>query len=111
MFGPSDAIAKLDSALLKTGQDVTLAQLAPAATKAVRAFVRGYRPEELTGTIRQGDSEVVVSPTGLLGSVFATDPAETIEKVEIDGRRRNVEGVEPVFVAGVMVRINLLVRG
>jgi hypothetical protein len=108
MFTPAEAIRKLDAALSKTGQDVSLVAI-PAASEGVRAFVRGYRPDELAGSIRQGDREVVISPTGLVGTAFE-DP-EAIAKVEIAGRRTNVEGVEPVYLAGVLVRINLQVRG
>lgn len=108
MFTPITAVAELDQALTKAGQDVILVSL-PSTEKTVRASVRGYRPEELTGVIVQGDREVVISPTGLVGTVFV-DP-ETIEKVVIAGRRTNVEGMEPVYLAGVLVRVNLQVRG
>lgn len=107
----ADAISDLDAEMAETGQAVTLRRIvpnAPAIERPSRAFVRGYRPDELVGGINQGDTLVALSPTNL--------PAEFADlrrndRVIIEGRVRNVEYVDPVRINGTLVRINALVRG
>lgn len=111
---PQEAIDGLDRAIAVAGQTVTLRRVvpnAPAIEKQVRAFVRGYKPEELTGGITMGASEVVISPTDLAGSVFATSYPQVGDKVTVAGRSRQVTGAEPVMMDDVLVRVNLVVTG
>lgn len=111
MSAATDAIADLDAELAETGQGVTLRRVvanAPAIERPFRAFVRGYRPDEIAGGIQQGDTLVVMSPTSLPADF--TDLKRN-DRVIIDGRTRNVEYVDPVRIDGVLVRINALVRG
>lgn len=107
----TEVIADLDAELAETGQTVTLRRVvpnAPAVEKPFRAFVRGYRPDEIVGGIQQGDSLVIMSPTGL--------PAEFSDlkrgdRVIINGRTRNIGYVDPVYIGGTLTRINALVTG
>lgn len=111
----AEAIADLDAAIDATGQDVVLVRLAgdaPEIRKPSRAFVRGYRPDD-SGGLLQGESMVVLSPTHLPAE-FAEAKATRLratDKVEIDGRVRPVMVVEPLRVAGDLVRLNVVVKG
>ncbi|MHC2016314.1 hypothetical protein [Methylobacterium sp. CM6247] len=102
-------IAKLDRQLAKKGEDVVLrGQDAPddgSQDLTLRAFVRGYKPDELSGGINQGDSEVVLSPTGL-----TVDPAR-LGGLTVAGRYRTIQVANPVRVGGVVVRWNLWITG
>ncbi len=111
---PAAAIAMLDRQLAQHGQSVTLRRLVsnqPDAEHATRAFVRNYRPQEVTAGITIGSSNVVLSPTGLAGSAFAADLPKAVDKIVILGRQRNILAAEPVVVDDVLVRINLVVAG
>lgn len=111
---PQQAIAKLDRAIAKNGQTVTLRRgtaTAPAATATVKAHVRGFKPDELIGGIDQNDSKVVLSPSGLAGwpggapkkgDWITTDPA---------GSTRTIVAAEPIKMNDMLVRIELQVKG
>lgn len=112
----ADAIADLDAEIAETGQDVVLVRIMADADdleRPHRAFVRGYRPDEMVGGLQQGDTLVTLSPTGLPAEFADTDASRLARNdlIRIDGRLRNVEFVEPVRVAGTLVRMNLTVRG
>lgn len=104
-MSPAAAIAMLDRQIAAHGQAVTLRRLNPASTSDLRAFFRGYRPDELAGGIQQGDSTATLSPTGL--GVLP----KTLDKLTASGRVRTVQAVEPVEIDGVLVRVNLWLRG
>lgn len=98
---PARAIYMLDRQLAKHGQDVAFRRGATVTT--ARGFVRGYKPEQLVGLITQADRQVVMSPT----SGFV--PAAQDEFITM-GQLGRVTAVEPIAVAGVVVRWNLTVR-
>jgi len=106
---PQQAIGMLDRQLAKHGSDVVLVRGDVRAT--VRAFPRGYKGDELGDGISQGDSQVVLSPSSLVGTVFADELPQQDDWVNFGGRERHVENGEPVLLANVVVRINLQVRG
>ena len=111
---PAQAIAMLDRQIAQHGQTVKLVRLVPNGTAieaTVKGFVRGYRPDELAGGIQQGDSSIVLSPTQLAATAFASAPVRANDKAETNGRRRNVQMADPVYINDVLVRINLQVRG
>ncbi|MER2268243.1 hypothetical protein [Methylobacterium oxalidis] len=109
---PAQAIAALDRQIAQHGQGVQLRAAAAdpdAASATVRAFVRGYRPEELGGGVQQGDTLMILSPTHL-----AVASIETIERgdgVTVADRARYVEVANPVVLNDVVVRIECTVRG
>lgn len=113
---PAQAIAALDRQLSAHGQTVTIRRTVPngpAVEVTVRAFVRGYKPAELTDGITVGSSSVVVSPSSLKASPFFGDgnlPRKN-DAVVISGRKRNIEAVEAVKLDDVLVRVNLQVAG
>jgi hypothetical protein len=107
---PAQAIGMLDRRLKKHGEDIGLRHIVSGAvgsTETVRAFVRGYKPQDVVGDIQQGDGYVILSPTGL-GS-----PPKQNDKVVIGGARvRNVQSApEEVRLNGVVVRYNMQIRG
>ncbi len=109
---PQQAIAKLDRAVAKFGQTVTLRRgkdTAPLAIATVKAHVRGFKPDELIGGIDQNDSKVILSPSGLTnwpgGAPIKGD------WVTIDGRVRSIVAAEPIKMNDVLVRIELQVKG
>ena len=111
---PQQAIASLDRQINRHGQTITLRRPVANASpieKTCKAFVRGYKPDELIGGVQQGDSLVALSPTGLAGSDFATTLPRAMDKVLIAGRVRNVQMADPVLLGDQVVRINLQVRG
>lgn len=117
---PAAAIAMLDRQLAANGQDVVLQRLAAGAVAqavTVRAFVRGFAADELTDSISQQDSKVILSPTGLdgwsSGAVSPLDPRVPIKgnRCVIDGRARAVEAGVAIRMAGEIVRIELAVKG
>lgn len=105
MFTPAKAIAELDRALGLTGEDVVAVR--GNAEQGMRAFVRGFRADELVGLLQQGDREVTVSPTsfGAFGAPRAQD------KFVIGTDLVTAQSAEFVRMAGVVVRANLVVRG
>lgn len=110
----ADAIADLDAEIAENGQEIWLRKNGAVADGSVdvqlRAFVRGYKPEELAGGVQQTDSQVVLSPSVLVGTPFAAG-VKRLDKILIDGRLRNIEGANPVRLNGVIVRHELWIRG
>lgn len=99
----------LDRKLADHGEDISLRHMAGgavASTETPRAFVRGYKPDEVVGAIQQGDGKITISPTGLAAAPKVND------KAVVGGTKvRNVQAVEEIRLAGVVVRYNLQVRG
>jgi len=108
MFTAAQAIAKLDLALAKAGEDVSVHSVTagvPDAGVTVRAAVRGFEPDELTGDIRQNDRKVILSPTGL-----TVEPIKG-RKIKIAGKTYNIEHAEPFRMGATVVRYECQVRG
>lgn len=119
----------LDAMLRSDGQQVTLRRVVGTTNQTsvdcqCWAFVRGYKAEELAGAVIQGDSAVILSATDIIAAQWpggqavtsppgATDPRvpRKGDKIIIEGRTRNVEASDPVYVAGELHRVNLQVRG
>ncbi|WP_455296501.1 hypothetical protein [Brucella pituitosa] len=106
---PAHAIAKLQRQLARHGQNVDLRKVVNGQQSAVviaqRAFVRGYKPDELVGPIQQGDKSVVVLPDVITVTLKKGD------KIVIAGAAVNVEAAEIVRMNDVAVRVNVRVRG
>ena len=119
----------LDAMLRSDGQQVTLRRVVGTTNQTnvdcqCWAFVRGYKAAELAGSIIQGDSAVILSATDIIaaqwpgGQAVTSPPGVTDprvprkgDKVLIEGKARNVEAADPIYVAGDLHRINLQVRG
>lgn len=120
---PDVAIASLDARLASVGQTVTLQRRVPNGSPvevACKAFVRGYRPEELVGGISQQDSFVILSQTEITaagwpgaGPTTTLDPRVPLknDRVVINGRSRNIEAAVGISMADVLVRVEMQVKG
>lgn len=121
------AITALDSALARVGQSIRLQRLTgtqqiPFEVECL-AMVRGYSPDELVGGIAQQDSMVILSPSeierkGWPGPQSSADPSNVDrriprkgDRVFINGKARNVEAAAGLYVADVLVRIEMRVLG
>jgi hypothetical protein len=124
---PVAVIAMLDRQLAAHGEDVELqrltgTQLIPFKATC-RAFVRGYSATELIGGITQSDSRVILSPTDIdaAGWPGPEVPAGSTttdirvprknDKAVIAGKTRNIEAAVGLYMAGVLVRIEMRVTG
>lgn len=113
-------IADLDYALERDGQTVTLKR--GAASVDCWAFVRDLTKDQVVDTVAQQIFHVIMSPTQIDAASWpaAVDsPAPAVEaripvksdKLTIAGRSRTVQTVLPIFVADVLVRIEMKVTG
>lgn len=105
---PAELIADLDASLMRRGTLVQLRKSNSAEGQvSVPAKWRGYKPAEVIGLIQAGDTKVILSPTGL--EEFGVPPQNGF--VVIDGKPRRIIVPTPIFDRGVLVRIELAVRG
>lgn len=121
------AVADLNAALASDGEDIEVrrqvgTQLIPIGVDC-RAFVRGYRADELTGGIIQTDRKVILSPTQIIAngwpgpnsSATPTDRDRRVpikgDKAVIAGRVYNIEASAGLYIDNALVRIELQVRG
>lgn len=106
---PDHAVAKLQRQLARHGQNVDLRKIVNGQIQsealAQRAFVLGYKPDELVGPIQQGDRNVVLLPDALAISLKKGDA------VVIAGAKASIEVAEIVRMNDVPVRVNVRVRG
>lgn len=129
MTTPAFEIAELDASLALDGEDIIIRRIVGTTHQTTidvvcRAFVRLYKPTEVAGTIIQGDSNVILSPTQIndaqwpgglpvAGSEMAFDqrvPRHN-DKAIIRGKVRNIEAAAPIYMNNELVRIELVVRG
>lgn len=107
---PAGAIARLDDALERRGEDVTLRTgNTMVGQVTVRAHVRTAKARaQLIGGMVQGDKIVRISPTGL--GAFGEPKKGQIVMI---GNKPHAIIAEPEFLrpGGVLVRINMIVRG
>lgn len=103
---PQTAIGMLDRQVARHGQTLKFKRGA-GALQEMRGFVRGFKPSELVGTLKQGDSSIVLSPT-VLGAFGVPAPGD---KAVIATSSATVQSVEQVRLDDVLVRVNLVVRG
>jgi len=106
---PAGMIARLEDALDRRGQSVTLSKIgdSPATSGMIKAHVRAVKEDEIVGPVQQTWSKVILSPTGL--GVFL--PLRKGDKCTIDGRPRQIEFYQPIKSADTLVRIELMVAG
>lgn len=102
------AITALDRALAVAGQTVILRKSNSVIGQlSVTAHVRGFRPNEIVGTIKMTDKKVIFSPTGL-----NTYGMPTGGFIVIDGIPRAIQGTPELFkMADQVVRIEARVLG
>ena len=113
-MSPESAIAALDRAVHVSGEQIRLRRT--TGTQQIpldvdcHACVRGYAPDELLGTIAQGDRKVILSPTEMKNAQW-TWPPRVNDKCIIGGKQFTVFGTDNLSIGGQLVRIELQVRG
>lgn len=123
MSQATQEIADLDFSLAADGQTVTLAR--GSASVQCAAFVRTRQlipNEPLVDTLSQQEFLVIISPTQIDEATWpapANSPPLPVDqripikgdRIIIAGRMRAVQSVLPMFVADVLVRIEMKVLG
>lgn len=107
---PAGAISRLDAAIARRGSTLVLKRgdiSAPSATVTVKGYETDIDPTKFVGNSKQGDSLIILSPTGL--GAFG-EPLED-DWTELGGRTRSVYFVRRKMLANVLVRLELMVRG
>lgn len=105
---PAEAISMLDDQIARHGQTVKFKR-GNGPIAAMRGFVRGFKPEELVGTLKQGDRTLVLSPT-MLGT-FGVPKAQDKVAFLAGGSATVQAPPEQIHMDNVLVRVNLIVRG
>jgi hypothetical protein len=123
----SSLIAALDAALAQAGEDAILRRIVGTAPNTinidvvVRASVRSFQPVELVGGISQTDSHVIISPTQIANAQWPGGelPSPTVanptlprinDRLIINGRVRSIQVVDPIYIGGELVRIEMRVQ-
>jgi hypothetical protein len=107
---PATAIGMLDRELARHGQTIVLSRAGGSPTDATcRGFVRGFKPDEIIGSVQQLDSKVILSPTSL-GAGNWPIPVDG-DRVKVAGVWKRVMAATGVTLADTVVRVELQVRG
>lgn len=124
-------IADLDKHLLLDGEDIVLRRVKGSTVATIqnvdvtcRAFVRGFAPHELVGSITLQDSRVILSPTQIDAADWPADEADSTSLIDprvprknrgdkciIQGKVHSVESAKGILIDGELVRIDMVVRG
>lgn len=127
----ANEIAELDAALAEDGEDIVLRRVkgSSLATQVnvdvtCRAFVRGYAPNELVGSITQQDVKVILSTTQIDAADWPADEADSTSPIDprvprknrgdkcvIAGRVLSVESAKGILIDGTLIRIDMQCRG
>lgn len=121
------AVAALDQALARAGEDIIIRRTSGAAPNILtyevtcRAFVRTYRlrQEKLQSGLSEGDWMVIMSPTEIMAtnwpgaSPAVPDPQlpRRGDKAVFHGRERTINAVDPIYMANQLVRIEFSATG
>ncbi len=101
-------VASIAARIEREGEDVTFTRGAHVAT--VRAFVRGYRPQELVDDIQQGDREMRIAPAALDAAGYPDAPTRP-DQVLIGDAYATVQSCETVKLRGVPAMHVVQIRG
>lgn len=123
---PAQMIDRLDAALAAAGTPAALTRTlnGVTATASVRVKPTVAPGVEIVGGIQTPGAVLIVSPSDLVasaatwpGTLAATDGLDPIlprknDKITVagEGRQRSVESALPIYVAGVLVRINITTK-
>lgn len=107
-------IAVTTAFLRDNGQPVTLrrvtgTQQIPMDVE-VTAVVRGYQPQDVAGTVMQGDRTVVLSNQEIAARRWP-GPPQGSDRVLIGDEETVVMTVETIQIGDTVIRHNLVVRG
>jgi hypothetical protein len=123
---PARAIAALDRQLAQHGVDVTLQRLATGSPQTVlgsvvcraqmRAQGTGDQKVMLANTVAQQDMTLIMSPTQIVAAGWQSGGPDQMVPVKgtrvlCPDRQRTVEAATPFYLNGVLVRLEVQVRG
>lgn len=117
-----EMIADLDAALLVVGDVVTLRRRIGTTGNfvdlTIRASLRGFRAEQLVGSIKQTDQRFSFSPSEIAaasatwpGAAGGGSAPTTNDFMVVDGRQRAIAHIAPIRVGGTVVRYEGRVLG
>lgn len=95
-----------------TGQTVTFTRQTEGGpvSVSVKAFVRGYSPQQLVGDINQGDREVRVAPGDMSAAGWPSAPREP-DQIRIGNARAVIQDVETRMLGDTPCMYIIHVRG
>jgi len=106
--------ARAAAELARIGEPVTLRRRQGTSgtftDASIHGVLRQFDPDELTGSIRQGDAEVTIAHTPLI-SAFWPVPPRAGDMVVVGGRTWAVQGAMPKQMGGIIAAWVLWVRG
>ena len=106
-------VASVEADIEREGEPVELLRNLPGGaslTASLKAFVRGFKPDELTGGIVQGDRAVTIAPRKLQAEGWPDAPRKP-DQVTIAGRTATVQNCETRRLRGVPCMHIVQVRG
>lgn len=108
------AASKIALALKKYGRDMKLRRrIGTTATYTdvmVKGTDRGYKPDELTGQLQQGDRRITISNEEIATQNWPGPPKKG-DFLVIDGTSTAVQGAEPKYLGNTVLAHILWVRG
>lgn len=119
-YGVAEELADLDEFLADDGETLFLWR-GNGARVTCRAFVRGYQPQEIVGSITQQDLKVILSPTQINAAgwpnLAPTTPAGD-PRIPLKGDRMltsrgplTVQAAVGIYAMDTLVRIEAQARG
>ena len=119
---PAARIARLDEALARRGQAVTLRRRIGAGSTFVdlptRARVVGYASSEVVGAVRVTDSKFIMSPSQLVAAGVAWPGVSGGDQWPVigdflvaRGAQRRIEQTQAIVIGDVVVRIEGRIAG
>lgn len=107
---PAQAIAALDRHLARHGRTMRLVRAAGGLADGVgRGFARDFKPEELVGSIQQGDRLAILSPTWL--GPIGWLAVKAGDRVNFGQRWYRVQAPDLIEIGDTVVRVELHLRG
>lgn len=106
-------VASVEADIEREGEPVELLRNLPDGgqlTASLKAFVRGFKPEELGGGIVQGDRAMHVAPRKLAAAGWPDAPRKP-DQVTIAGKTATVQSCETRRLRGVPCMHLVQVRG
>jgi hypothetical protein len=105
----SDALVRVGRTMVLRREDLTGSP--PAYTDVtVYGAPKDYSPQELVGSIIQGDTRVTISNREIVAASWPAPPKKG-DKLILDSKTRNIQAVEPKYLGTELIVYVLQVRG
>lgn len=112
---PAESLASHRAFMAELGETVTVRRYSgtgpgrPHVDTAAQARVTGYTPQDLVGTIVQGDRKLIM----LVDTLAAVLPLSTTDKLVIRGREVRIKAVDDNTrrIAGVLIALEIQAEG